>query len=99
LKVKGRHNKSKRVHSKVHDVRSGTFITQTQLSSKLKATVIVPYLSNPDFVGRSEILDELKHYFGLGQQQEGATPQARAALFGLGGIGYAKLNICREDSC
>ena len=52
------------------------------------ATVIVPYTSNPDFVGRSAILQRLKHHFPLRHQQKAVTSQARAALWGLGGIGY-----------
>ncbi|KAK0761662.1 hypothetical protein N5P37_005644, partial [Trichoderma harzianum] len=46
----------------------------------------VPYTSNPDFVGRSEILKILKDQLGH-TQQASSTSQARASLYGLGGTG------------
>jgi len=62
---------------------------QYQSSLNLNTTVIVPYTSNPGFVGRENILEELKKHFGYGEHER-RTSQARAALFGLGGIGYTK---------
>lgn len=47
---------------------------------------IVPYPSNPDFVGRSKILEELKDSLGHKQGTSG-TSQPRVSLFGLGGVG------------
>ncbi|KAH7303371.1 hypothetical protein B0I35DRAFT_365076, partial [Stachybotrys elegans] len=48
--------------------------------------VIVPYPENGDFVGRSTIIDGLKH--DLGYSQPTGKTQARVSLYGLGGIGY-----------
>jgi len=61
-----------------------------QYQTSLKITVLVPYTSNPGFVDRSDILEKLKKYLGRSLQPNGGTSQARAALFGLGGIGYAR---------
>ncbi|KAK0729439.1 hypothetical protein B0H67DRAFT_479222 [Lasiosphaeris hirsuta] len=47
--------------------------------------VLVPYDYNPDFVGRSEILKNLKQQLGYGRRQGAATPRPRVALHGLGG--------------
>ena len=58
-------------------------------SLNLNTTVIVPYTSNPGFVGRSDILEKLKKHFDYGQHERRIS-QARAALFGLSGIGYTK---------
>ncbi|EHK27082.1 uncharacterized protein TRIVIDRAFT_34594, partial [Trichoderma virens Gv29-8] len=54
---------------------------------------LVPYRQNPDFVGRSEILNEIKLQFGLGQQQEHAQPRRRVSLYGLGGVGKTQLAL------
>jgi hypothetical protein len=34
---------------------------------KLKITIIVPYINNPGFVGRADILEKLKDYLGYGR--------------------------------
>lgn len=47
----------------------------------------MPYTRNPDFVGRSDILEKLKSQLGHGQSQRGGKYYLRAALYGLGGIG------------
>jgi hypothetical protein len=52
--------------------------------------VLVPYTRNAEFVGRSSILEKLKEHLGPRNHQGAMTTQPRAALFGLGGIGYAK---------
>ena len=53
-------------------------------------SVIVPYSSNPDFIGRTEILEKLKVQLGHtdGEHASKRTSQGRAGLYGLGGIGY-----------
>ena len=56
-------------------------------------TVIVPFTSNPGFVGRSDTLEKLQTRFSFGERER-TTSQTRVALFGLGGIGYIRLNIC-----
>lgn len=50
---------------------------------------LVPYPSNPGFVGRSDIIKKVKDTLDASFKQTGTTSHARAALFGLGGIGYA----------
>ncbi|KAL7936536.1 hypothetical protein V8C35DRAFT_295770 [Trichoderma chlorosporum] len=54
---------------------------------------LVPYRQNPDFVGRSEILDQIKLQFGLGQQQDHTQPRRRVSLYGLGGVGKTQLAL------
>ena len=49
--------------------------------------VLVPD-RNPDFIGRSDILEKIKSQLGPNLHESGTTSQARLALFGLGGIGY-----------
>jgi hypothetical protein len=49
---------------------------------------MVPYTSNLDFVGRSEILRQLKVQLGHGPSQTSGKFQPRVSLYGLGGIGY-----------
>ncbi len=49
--------------------------------------VMVPYTSNPDFVGRETILETLKHRLGPSHASNTLRSQMRAALFGLGGVG------------
>ncbi|KAH7309524.1 P-loop containing nucleoside triphosphate hydrolase protein, partial [Stachybotrys elegans] len=51
---------------------------------------IVPYPSNPDFVGRSKILQQLKDNLGHTQETSG-TSQPRVSVFGLGGIGKTQI--------
>ncbi|KAK2789171.1 hypothetical protein FQN53_002396 [Emmonsiellopsis sp. PD_33] len=58
-----------------------------------RTAVIVPYPSNPGFIGRSATLDKLKERFGPAFAQNGITYQARAALFGLGGIGKTQIAL------
>jgi len=48
----------------------------------------VPYTNNPDFIGRSSILDQLKGQLGYGLSQADNRSQPRASLYGLGGVGY-----------
>ena len=52
----------------------------------LIAIVLVPYPSNPDFVGRSSVLEQLKEQLGPAEVTS-STAQARVSLYGLGGIG------------
>ncbi|UKZ61236.1 uncharacterized protein TrAtP1_002504 [Trichoderma atroviride] len=53
---------------------------------------LVPYTSNPNFVGRSEILEELKDQL-VHTQQACRTSQARASLYGLGGTGKTQIAL------
>ncbi|MCJ1265678.1 hypothetical protein MMC22_005558 [Lobaria immixta] len=56
-------------------------------------TFLVPRTSNPGFVGRVNILEKLKARLGPMLRPNGATFQARAALFGLGGIGKTQIAL------
>ncbi|KAL7912616.1 hypothetical protein GGI35DRAFT_440713 [Trichoderma velutinum] len=67
-----------------------TRFSRVQQTSTVK--YLVPYTSNPDFVGRSEILNILKNQLGH-TQQAGGTSQARASLYGLGGAGKTQIAL------
>ncbi|KAL6825786.1 hypothetical protein J3E69DRAFT_335037 [Trichoderma sp. SZMC 28015] len=56
---------------------------------------LVPYRQNPDFVGRSAILDKIKLQFGLGQkpEHEPSQPRRRVSLYGLGGVGKTQIAL------
>ncbi|OPB40304.1 hypothetical protein A0O28_0003830 [Trichoderma guizhouense] len=56
---------------------------------------LVPYRQNPDFVGRSDVLDKIKLQFGLGQQSESepSQPRRRVSLYGLGGVGKTQIAL------
>ncbi|KAL7811186.1 hypothetical protein V8C44DRAFT_330904 [Trichoderma aethiopicum] len=63
---------------------------------RLQATTakfLVPYSQNPNFVGRSEILDMIKMQFGLGQPQDRSDSRRRMALYGLGGVGKTQVAL------
>lgn len=51
-----------------------------------RRAVFVPYADNPGFIGRSDILEKLKHHLGHGQHPPSRWPR-KVALLGLGGIG------------
>ncbi|KAI9696030.1 MAG: hypothetical protein M1836_005861 [Candelina mexicana] len=53
---------------------------------------IVPYSSNPDFVGREEIFEKLKNCL-INNENEASGFHARAALYGLGGVGKSQIAI------
>ncbi|KAK3984461.1 kinesin light chain [Cladorrhinum sp. PSN332] len=59
------------------------------------APFIVPYTSNPTFVGRSEILDHLKQRLGHSRNETEPNNawQPRASLYGLGGIGKTQIAL------
>ncbi|KAK4117981.1 hypothetical protein N657DRAFT_659810 [Parathielavia appendiculata] len=58
---------------------------------ELRRPVLVPYTCNPDFVGRSDILEKLKDQLGHSQPQ--SKWHLRAALYGLGGIGKTQIAL------
>ncbi|EHK42483.1 hypothetical protein TRIATDRAFT_293811 [Trichoderma atroviride IMI 206040] len=53
---------------------------------------LLPYTSNPNFVGRTEILEKLKDQL-VHTQQACRTSQARASLYGLGGTGKTQIAL------
>ncbi|CAI4216051.1 unnamed protein product [Parascedosporium putredinis] len=55
-----------------------------------EAPFLVPYPQNQDFVGRAEILEQLRSQLGHGQERPSGKWHLRAALHGLGGIGYKR---------
>ncbi|KAK2794333.1 hypothetical protein FQN52_008691 [Onygenales sp. PD_12] len=72
---------------------SSVVLQQEETSLQEKTYFIVPYPSNPGFIGRSATLDKLKERFGPAFAKNGITYQARAALFGLGGIGKTQIAL------
>ncbi|KAF9772262.1 hypothetical protein IL306_010044 [Fusarium sp. DS 682] len=73
-------------------------IQQTQTKPKKHIPIahcLIPYTINPDFVGRSEILDLLKGQLGdLEPQSPGrGRGHRRAALYGLGGVGKTQIAL------
>lgn len=52
-----------------------------------ESLILVPYSKNPDFIGRFEILENIKQEFGLGLQQGPVQSRRRVSLYGLGGVG------------
>jgi hypothetical protein len=70
-------------------VRKQDLSKQRRTALNLRVLVVVPYTNNPRFIGRSDTLEKLKSLLGPSLKQTGTGSHARAALFGLGGIGYA----------
>ncbi|TPX13273.1 uncharacterized protein E0L32_006246 [Thyridium curvatum] len=54
---------------------------------------LVPFTSNPDFVGRQGILEQLRDKLGYLAPRTKNTWQPKAALFGLGGIGKTQIAL------
>ncbi|KAL7793636.1 hypothetical protein V8C37DRAFT_103220 [Trichoderma ceciliae] len=57
------------------------------------AKFLVPYTQNPDFVGRSEILNYIKQQFSLTEHQEPTQSRRRISLYGLGGVGKTQIAL------
>ncbi|KAG5662198.1 hypothetical protein KAF25_004437 [Fusarium avenaceum] len=57
------------------------------------AHCLVPYTYNPDFVGRSEVLELLRDQLGHTTPQSQNKGHLRAALHGLGGIGKTQIAL------
>ncbi|EXM06068.1 hypothetical protein NOF04DRAFT_17552 [Fusarium oxysporum II5] len=71
-------------------------IQQTQSKPKKHtraAHFLIPYTFNPDFVGRSEILDLLKSQLEDLEPQSKRKGHRRAALYGLGGVGKTQIAL------
>ncbi|KAK4068242.1 uncharacterized protein Triagg1_7485 [Trichoderma aggressivum f. europaeum] len=70
-------------------------VVKARFSRVLRTSTVkylIPYTSNSDFVGRSEILKTLKDQLGH-TQQTGSTSQARASLYGLGEAGKTQIAL------
>lgn len=59
---------------------------------------LLPYTPNTDFVGRSVILDQLKAALAMAVGNQRSQPQARAALWGLGGTGCVAFKFFLRQS-
>ncbi|KAH7108962.1 P-loop containing nucleoside triphosphate hydrolase protein [Dactylonectria macrodidyma] len=57
------------------------------------AKFLVPYNQNPDFVGRSGILEDLERQLGCGQRQGAVKSRSRVSLYGLGGVGKTQIAL------
>ncbi len=65
------------------DIDSGSSHSNTATGSTPTSPVfILPYSSNPDFIGRDKIFETVKDSLG-----STTTGQRRVALYGLGGVG------------
>ncbi|KZL66524.1 kinesin light chain [Colletotrichum tofieldiae] len=68
--------------------------TQTDRPVAPRACFLVPYSENPDFIGRFEVLGQIKRLFGHEPHHDQiTTPRPRVALYGLGGIGKTQIAI------
>lgn len=78
------------LHGSIEAVEAlGTYCTWSMSDFSDQANrraVHVPYVYNPDFIGRSDVLEKLKHQFGHGQHLSSEWPRM-VVLLGLGGIG------------
>ncbi|KAJ3461974.1 hypothetical protein MRS44_010527 [Fusarium solani] len=54
---------------------------------------LIPYTSNPDFVGRSDILESLKDQLGHSESMPRNKAHLRASLCGLGGVGKTQVAL------
>ncbi|KAK3358679.1 hypothetical protein B0T25DRAFT_72891 [Lasiosphaeria hispida] len=54
---------------------------------------LVPFTDNPDFVGRTSILDEMKQQLGHSQKSVTHRARPRVSLFGLGGVGKTQVAL------
>ncbi|KAJ4326683.1 hypothetical protein N0V84_002909 [Fusarium piperis] len=54
---------------------------------------LIPYTSNPDFVGRSEVIESLKDQLGHSDPMPRNKAHLRASLCGLGGIGKTQVAL------
>ncbi|XP_044716490.1 tetratricopeptide repeat domain-containing protein [Hirsutella rhossiliensis] len=66
-------------------------VTGRRRRQALNAKFLVPYNKNQDFVGRSNISEDLKQQLGFGQRPGAAGSQPRVALHGLGGVGKTQI--------
>ncbi|KAK1984988.1 hypothetical protein LZ30DRAFT_709881 [Colletotrichum cereale] len=68
--------------------------THTDDPSAPRTWFLIPYNENPDFVRRSETLDQIRRLFGHEQHlDKPRKPRSRVALYGLGGIGKTQIAL------
>ena len=75
------------------DIVSSTATPKSRCPCTDCVSVVVPYLSNPDFIRRREPFEELKTQLGYGSNCTDGTSQYRVSLFGLGGVGKTQIAI------
>ncbi|PTB38490.1 hypothetical protein M441DRAFT_71922 [Trichoderma asperellum CBS 433.97] len=80
------------VKEKIKGLSRRAFTVRDRLQSS-KSTFLVPYSQNPDFVARSDILNNIKEQFGLGQHKGPVQSRGRVSLYGLGGVGNTQPDI------
>ncbi|KAF5001982.1 hypothetical protein FDECE_10784 [Fusarium decemcellulare] len=51
------------------------------------------FISNPDFVGRCDIIDMLKDQLGHNELESSSKAHLRASLYGLGGVGKTQIAL------
>ncbi|KAF4921131.1 Kinesin light chain 3 [Colletotrichum fructicola] len=77
-----------------NEVFLGDVIISKSIVQKAQQGVLVPYNANPDFVGRSETLHQMKRLFGHELHvDQAARPRPRIALYGLGGVGKTQIAL------
>ncbi|ROV90962.1 hypothetical protein VSDG_07735 [Cytospora chrysosperma] len=54
---------------------------------------MVPYNENPDFIGRTGVLEQVKQQFGYSQPPAAGPPRSRVSLYGLGGVGKTQIAL------
>ncbi|WAO93126.1 DUF676 domain-containing protein [Fusarium falciforme] len=54
---------------------------------------LIPYTSNPDFVGRSDVIESLKDQLGHAESTPRNKAHLRASLCGLGGVGKTQVAL------
>jgi tetratricopeptide (TPR) repeat protein len=92
-------NNYKLVTSQILEIagHSSQILQKKQQHSKKKALFTVPYYRNPDFIGRSDVLQDLDRHLGQSRKRvadgDMKTKRKRAALCGLGGIGKSQIAI------
>ncbi|KAI8950933.1 hypothetical protein F4801DRAFT_601739 [Xylaria longipes] len=67
--------------------------TAQETTSASSTIVIVPYTENPQFVGRSELLGQLKSQLVHREPRTNNQLHQRIALYGLGGIGKTQIAL------
>ncbi|KAL0929464.1 kinesin light chain [Colletotrichum truncatum] len=81
-------------NSRIYNKGSSRALYAYEQETNSSQAVLVPYIKNPDFVERSEVLHQLKLLFGH-QKSHGQITQSRSrvALYGLGGIGKTQIAL------
>lgn len=77
-------------HKNPWDIVSNTskaYVIQTKVCAKRLHVVMVPLAPNPDFIGRSDILEMLEETFAHKNNAPKRRGSSQLSLYGLGGVG------------